>query len=200
MRAKIKIGAWSSNPDMNNWLKENAGKFVDIETEHLFTDQYNTDKYRIDDSDISEIENDARQDKGKCKYCGKLMLAGDICLEYGECPEYGIEWFTEKNCFFLAHPTGIEQPDKQIEIKIGSYTLESRHDSDTFRLANYRKTFRFKWDGQRFWRESVGYIGSRHLDIPSDVERKLKLKLNELCMEVPSWRKEYARTQPITAN
>lgn len=54
-----------------------AGEWVEIETTCLFNNQYNTDKERIFDRQISRIVDDARPGMGKCKYCGKMIRRGE---------------------------------------------------------------------------------------------------------------------------
>ena len=44
-------------------IKENQGKWIDIETDHIFDNQYNTKIGRIYDAWIDKIENDVRNDK-----------------------------------------------------------------------------------------------------------------------------------------
>ena len=60
--------------------KKFAGKWVDIDVKNLFNNQYNTtEEYgnmRIFDADIQKIENDARINKGRCKYCGAIVERG----------------------------------------------------------------------------------------------------------------------------
>lgn len=60
---------------MKALLKKNH-EWVDIDTRHLFHDQYNTvgpEGARIFDKDIIRIEDDARIGMGHCKYCGTLV-------------------------------------------------------------------------------------------------------------------------------
>ena len=58
-----------------------SGEWVEIDTAHLFHDQYNTTKEfgnrRIFDNEIARIVDDARRDMGKCKYCGALVKRGE---------------------------------------------------------------------------------------------------------------------------
>ena len=72
MLAKLKTGKFynrfyihsKENENRINVLNKYAGKWVEIETEHLFNDQYNITLdgvgIRIFDADITEIQNDAR--------------------------------------------------------------------------------------------------------------------------------------------
>lgn len=57
-----------------------------IDTKHLFNDQYNTigTDRRIFDRDIAAIVDDVRAGLGKCKYCGTLVKAGEEEKHYQE--------------------------------------------------------------------------------------------------------------------
>lgn len=181
MKGKIINNPYSSNSNMDAWLKQHAGQWVDIETAHLFADQYNVGAYRLYDTHFQAMQDDARAGHGKCRYCGKLISVSDvICMQKPECPAHGVEWWNERTCFFLANPNGIEQPEKFEPVKIGTYTLENSYSGNHYRLANMKKTIQFKFDGQRFWVISLGYHRVKFLDIPYEVQRKLILKLKEL--------------------
>lgn len=54
-----------------------TGEWVEIETTHLFHDQYNTADKRIFDQDIVRIVDDARVGMGRCKYCGAMVKRGE---------------------------------------------------------------------------------------------------------------------------
>lgn len=52
------------NKMFKNWVAENQGKFVEIDTSHVFDNQYNTvDGFRIYDNHIDKIIDDIREDK-----------------------------------------------------------------------------------------------------------------------------------------
>lgn len=54
------------------------GQIVMIDTQTLFNNQYNTvDGKRIFDRDIERIENDARVNMGRCRYCGAMVKKGE---------------------------------------------------------------------------------------------------------------------------
>ena len=63
----------------NEALKNNAGKWIEVETEYLFDDQYNTTIGRIFDRDIQAVENDARKGLAKCSYCGEVFKYFKSC-------------------------------------------------------------------------------------------------------------------------
>lgn len=58
-----------------------TGQWVDIDTNYLFDNQYNTTEAygnkRIFDGDIKKIEDDVRLGLGKCKYCGAIVKRGE---------------------------------------------------------------------------------------------------------------------------
>lgn len=68
-------------------LKAIAGKIIEVETDYLFYDQFNTvpiknvsDKgLRIMMQSIDYVINDKRIDKMRCNYCGKVTIKGNIC-------------------------------------------------------------------------------------------------------------------------
>lgn len=57
-----------------------TGEWVEIDTTVLFNNQYNTTEKsgnkRIFDKDIEEIQDDARLNKGRCRYCGAIVEKG----------------------------------------------------------------------------------------------------------------------------
>lgn len=189
MKVKIKIGAYASgnNPELTKFLNENAGKFVKVETDYLFNDQYNTAKFRLFDSQISEVQNDERINKGKCKYCGKMHAKNEqdtpqICTEHKECKDYKIEWFTPDNTYFLKYPKGYTDTPILPEQMIGSYHLENTKYG-YYVLRNNRKTFRFTYNPNEKKRfiifDTIGTKQTRYLDIPEQAMSKLIKVLNE---------------------
>lgn len=95
--------------DLKQWIADNQGKWVEIDTKILFDNQYNTtDGIRIFDTWIDKIQDDARQGKGVCKYCGNNLDAPE-CTKNDKCKEYGVKMFDDKNTFFLAHPNGKDE-------------------------------------------------------------------------------------------
>lgn len=57
-----------------------TGEWVEIDTTVLFNNQLNTTEEsgnkRIFDKDIEEIQDDARVNKGRCRYCGEIVEKG----------------------------------------------------------------------------------------------------------------------------
>ena len=189
MKVKIKKNAycWSYTEKLRQYLKNNEGNWIEVETAHLFTNQYNTKDFRLFDSHIEAVENDARIDKGKCKYCGAILNKGEVCRVHPECNKYGIEWFTPENTYFLKYPNGIKQIEIEflsihpLNIKIGSYYLENYPSLDYYRLYNGRQTINFKFDGTNYFvHNGIGFEQVKELPIPSKIQLDLRRKLYQL--------------------
>jgi len=190
MQIKIRENAYVSTCGLNlsskafcDFVKENGGKWIDVETDYLFNNQYNTGKFRIMDSHISAVREDARIGKGKCEYCGKLVLVGETCTKHIDCEKYGIKWFTAENTAFIAHPNGFPSVKKismDDEPKFGSYTLEHLDGSlNYYRLKNARETFNFLYADGVFY--MLDGSPKKHLGIKamSFDEKKLKKYLED---------------------
>ena len=54
---------------MRDWLIANEGQWIEVETDYLFNNQYNTAEYRICDCMVEAVRDDVRANKGKCRYC-----------------------------------------------------------------------------------------------------------------------------------
>ena len=68
---------------MNAIMKN--GSIVEIDTSCLFNNQYNTtDGRRIFDQDIKAIQDDARPNMGKCRYCGAMIRRGEEEKHFSE--------------------------------------------------------------------------------------------------------------------
>ena len=78
MKVKIKKNAYvfAQSNDLREWLKKNEGKWFNVETKCLFNNQYNLKKYRVFDSMIEAVKDDARVNKGRCNYCGEIIIRG----------------------------------------------------------------------------------------------------------------------------
>ncbi len=86
----------NSNPVNWEWLKrmESAGGMtLEVETEHLFSDQFNVGPIegvtsrglRIMIVDVAEIIDDARIGVRKCQYCfSQTTSESDVCEKCGE--------------------------------------------------------------------------------------------------------------------
>lgn len=188
MKVKIKKNAYVFVGNYGKYqeqIKKLEGKWLTVNTDHLFDNQYNIDNpdIRVYDSMIEEVKDDARIDKGKCKYCGTMLNKGQECTKHAECKEYGVNWFTPDNTYFLKYPQGIKcYPDQFLSIdpfniKIGTYYLECFPSLDYFRLYNSRQTINFKYDGKDFFiHNGIGYAVKK-LDVPSEVLNEVKHKL-----------------------
>lgn len=76
-----------------------TGEWVDIETDCLFNDQYNTKDKRIFDDDIVRIVDDVRAGFGKCRYCGAIVKRGEENKHFEEQEKKGCVgcfWYRDK--------------------------------------------------------------------------------------------------------
>jgi hypothetical protein len=175
----------SISKDYKQFIESNRGKWLPVETDYLFCNQYNTADFRVMDSYVSAVRDDARIGKGKCKYCGRLVSEGETCTKHKECEQYGIEWFTAKNCFFIKHPNGIPAvkpfPFKNgycsNELpKFGSFTLEHLTGSlNYYRLSNRNESYSFLYaDGIFYMLNSspCKKLGIKAKSFPSDKLRE----------------------------
>jgi hypothetical protein len=63
--------------DRRQFFKDAAGYFMEVETEHLFHNQYNTKTQRILDSMVSEVVGDVRAQWCSNKYTGAMVRIGE---------------------------------------------------------------------------------------------------------------------------
>lgn len=70
-------------PINQNWIKvlrKVQGKTLEVETEYLFKDQFNTKKYRIMEDMVEKIINDVREWYQRCDYCGiNVRIEESVC-------------------------------------------------------------------------------------------------------------------------
>jgi len=174
-------GINASSVEFKNWIVENGGKWVKVETDYLFTNQYNTEKFRVMDSMISAVRDDARIGKGKCIYCGKLVSEGESCTKHVECSKYGIEWFTAKNTAFIAHPNGLPAVKKckmEDQKMFGTFRLEHLDGAlNYYRLKNNREKFEFLYCNGYFYMLGGGRKSHLGIKALSFNERDLKTYL-----------------------
>lgn len=105
------------------------------------------------------------------------------CTKYA-CRAYGVEWFTEKNTFFLKYPDGFNVPRLLVPrefVKIGSYTFErgDRFSADDlyYKLENNRVRVRFIWDETaEEWRKlsGGGWSSDNFAKVPYNVRAELR--------------------------
>jgi len=172
------VYAGISGGNLREYLKSNTNKWVEIDTNYLFDDQYNTvDGFRIYDTMISAIKNDAR---------------------------IGIKQFENSTeCCFLKWngikpyprplpkdlPTTIAKPNPQFknEYLIGTYRLNIINQH--YCLANGRQSIKFLFhDGDYYLTTGIGYRMRVNLSggypvsypIPTDVKKKLFKIMNSI--------------------
>jgi hypothetical protein len=121
---------------LQQFLKENVGKFIEIDTSHLFNNQYNTTNgYRIYDTMIDAIKNDART---KGKGYGPNKEVEDIAF---------LDWQGIK-------PIILPVPAK----KFGTYEFETYPSLNYYRLRNARQTINFiYYNGKYYISNGIGY-------------------------------------------
>jgi len=82
----------ASNSGWSAVLSKIEGKTLEVETKHLFKDQYNTvpipgvsDKgLRVMHCDVEEVIGDIRLGMARCSYCGLTTVQGESCSKCGE--------------------------------------------------------------------------------------------------------------------
>lgn len=68
------------------------GKVLEVDTEYLFKDQFNTKPIkniselgmRIEQDLVDEVIDDERPGKARCNWCGKVSLKTDVCTCCGK--------------------------------------------------------------------------------------------------------------------
>ena len=187
MKIRIKKNAYVfiASGKMKSFLKDNEDAIFEVDTASLFNNQYNLkdNDFRIYDAMIDAVYDDARVNKGRCIYCGKLLNVGEACYKYEQCTSHQIDWFTPENTFFLKYPNSFEQkPAYEIlsihkpVLKAGTYYVENFPDLDYYRIYNARNRLNFKYkDGLFYIFDGIGYTQSRKLGFNMPIKAKQKL-------------------------
>jgi hypothetical protein len=91
MKIKIKedIKRYEGRKEWLDKIKEIEGQWVEVETEHLFNNQYNVTTpsghgLRIMQHHVIDVEEDERIGRMKCHYCGKHSDISQVCVHCGE--------------------------------------------------------------------------------------------------------------------
>jgi hypothetical protein len=180
--AYVFCGTYGNKSEFRKWLQENEGNWIKVETEHLFSNQYNAEKYRIYDSMVEAVKNDERLNFSKCGYCGTMVKKGEVCTKHADCTNYEMEIWTPENCYFLKYPNGIKQ--MEIEVlsihenckKFGTYYLENFPSLDYYRLYNCKQTINFKFDSENKLfqvQNGIGFKQVKLLPVPVKVQSDL---------------------------
>lgn len=171
---------YTATDESSTFFKNMAGKWLSVETKYLFNNQYNTKTYRVMDTQVKAVKDDARAGRGVCQYCGRQLFTGEVCTANKKCAKYGINWFTPENTFFLKYPNGLQQPANELlsidsdAIKIGTYYLENYPLLDYYRLRNGRQTINFRFDGKQYWiANGIGFKAHKVLPVPVKVQSQL---------------------------
>jgi len=122
--------AGDTTPSLREYLKANAGNWLEVETDFMFENQYNTvSGYRIYDTMISAIKNDARKQKD---YTETIVFL----------------------CWGGVKPYVIDIPKKQF----GSYEFETHKSLNCYWLRNARTRIQFLFsDGSYYVHNDIGY-------------------------------------------
>ena len=169
---------YASENKLRQYLIENTNKYVEIDTNYLFDDQYNTvDGFRIYDTMISAIKNDARigikQFENSAECC---FLKWNGIKPYPRPLPKDI-------------PTNIAKVNPQFknEYMIGTYSL--RVLNQHYALTNSRQSIKFLFhNGDYFLTTGIGYRMRINLSggypvsypIPTDVKNKLFKIMNSI--------------------
>ena len=87
----------SVSPSAVNWewaelMRKIAGMTLEVETNDLFKDQYNTvpipgiaeKGLRIPQNVVEEVIDDERPGKARCRWCGRTRPAQGVCMACGK--------------------------------------------------------------------------------------------------------------------
>ena len=176
---KIRI---KDNP--SSYIREIAGQVVEVQTEHLFNDQFNTEKFLVMQSDIVEIIDDIRADLRKCGYCG----FSHVTVDMSTCPkcinndhEYGLNPYLMKDEYYTTLPKGMKVPltsskssrDRYYLIKdnqgMGGAEAPINHYSRLFMVVNGVD----RGNGYQGY-SSIDYMLSDKSELPEHAKRKIK--------------------------
>jgi hypothetical protein len=169
---------YANNGKLREYLKNNTNNWIEIDTNFLFDDQYNTiDGFRIYDTMISSIKNDARVGN-------KQFETSDECcfLKWN-----GIKPYPRVIPEDL--PSNLAKKSTQFknEFLIGTYTLKIINQH--YCLQNSRQTIKFLfYMGDYYLTTGIGYRKRLNLTtgypvqykIPSDVKLKLYKIMNSI--------------------
>lgn len=116
-----------------------TGEWVEIETTHLFHDQYNTADKRIFDRDIVRIVDDARIGMGRCKYCGAMVKRGEEEKHFQEKEQKSCN-----GCFWYGNKlVSTEKQPPQVEV-IKDENGETVTRKTVVTTSHYEKVCRYK--------------------------------------------------------
>lgn len=176
---KIRI---KDNP--SGYIRDLAGKVVDVQTEHLFNDQFNTAEFRVMQADVAEIIDDIRVNLRKCGYCGFSHITVDMAT----CPkcinndhEYGLNAYVMADEYYTTLPKGLKvslttsrsSRDRYYLIKdnsgMGGGGAPVNHYSRLFVVVNGVD----RGNGYQGY-SSIDYMLSDKSELPEHAKRKIK--------------------------
>lgn len=204
MTITLKTGYISAGRDaeFKKFIDANKGKTFEVDTKHLFKNQYNLLNlpYRIFDTHIQKVTNDKRFNRNYCHYCGKQWdRIKDVkpCA----CDDKYIHTLDDAKTNFFINERAVEilnnvyslddlreqledvkyikySPRFKNEILINNYELTS-YPGDClgyYRIRNSRKCINFLYDDIEkvyYINNGIGYKKVKCLDIPAVIQNKL---------------------------
>ena len=139
MQILIANANWFSTcKKMNEFLVSNRNKWLDVDTTHLFDNQYNTERFRIYDAHVAAVKDDLR---GECAFQTWEGIKPSICVM--------------DDSTLLSRNDGYYSDDRTFKGFNLSYRIGNTH----YVFTNHRKTF-FKFlyrDGVFYESNGIGY-------------------------------------------
>lgn len=154
-------------------LRDLKGKWIDINTNYLFKNQYTTKEgLRILDADIIATKNDIRNNVHTCRYCGKQSHDEKIC----NCDTKYLEIMNSEGTFFLNRTL---QDFEVIQIDIPSNDILKNcslyNCCDYYRIGNNRNKIQFIFNSNNFEVWVYNFIGYKKMTL-NQIESKCKIK------------------------
>lgn len=200
MKVKIKKSAYvhtsnitRENPEkmsLRKYLLKTEGTWVEIDTDYLFDNQYNTKSgYRISDNMIDAIEDDARVINNKygigyCGYCGQKTTEHQPCH-----PEYFKSYKIFPHAKKLPVLNGVIKDDynnlidwKKQNIFIDKHCTVKNINNHYWRASTGRASIEFVLDEDlNFWiHNGIGYKKENSLPCGKVRDKKIRNTMQKL--------------------
>lgn len=179
---KIILSGYATPKQYKDAMEEIAGQWIDVETDHLFENQYNVTTpngvgLRIMESQVRGVQDDARTGKQRCNYCGKISEYIGLDL----CPHCGYYGYVKK--FENVEERHIVQVNKNWKLK---YTTKCRsitpYGYAEITIINVKTNETFK--AQRWEQWSSCHIEK---DVPQVVKNELRKIFNKYRLSFRNW-------------
>ena len=115
-KTPVVTGASSYTEQYRKDIEAMAGTWQEVETEHLFCDQFNIKKLRVHCRHVEAIRGDVREGLYKCAYTGKQSYNPSDIEELGRMQMQRVQ--ANKDVFFMEH-----NPDRFIEPPTVGYAI-----------------------------------------------------------------------------